>query len=255
MNCTRPAALLFVACVSAGSALVWAADQAPPNAAELSKRATERARAVKLPEIKPVQLSDAQKKAVETASDSARNAAKSELTRLAQEHPFTPAPANANTTLSNNPAVAKSDLPAVAGRVVIALSSSMPETEWTEYMAQLDGKPEALVVLRGFIGGGKTVAPTGKFIERITRVNQSNPKGKHRGVNIVVDPLLYRSLGIDKVPAVVWLPGVTEVSHCDEKDFQAAVTVYGTTKVSYALKQINRSGGDVPDELIQKFGG
>lgn len=247
-------AVAVVACLIVGSPWVQADEKSAPNAAQLSKQATERARAVTLPPIKPAELTPEQRQAMQAAAESARNRAKDELSRLAETSPFTP-PAPTDTPSSENPAVEKGQPKNLAGRVVVALSSSMPDSEWAEYMAQLDGKPEALVVLRGFIGGGRTVMETGKLIERVRRVKADLPKGGHRNVEVVVDPLLYRNLGIDKVPAVVWLPGVSEVSHCDGKDFEAAVTVYGTVSVSYALDQINRNGGSVPASILKKFGG
>jgi type-F conjugative transfer system pilin assembly protein TrbC len=231
----------------------FAQEQTQPDPAALAKQATERARAMNVPKMSTPVLTDEQRKAIETSADSARNAARAQLSKLAEEHPFTPAPANKDAPPSDNLAVpAPREL---AGRVVVALSSSMPESEWREYMAQLDGKPEAIVVLRGFVGGATTVEPTGKLIERAARKIADNPKGGRRKLEVVVDPILFKSLGIDRVPAVAWLPGVNEVSHCDGKVFETAVTVYGTASVSYALQQINRNGGNVPAEVIKSFGG
>ncbi len=247
-------AVAVVACLIAASNIVAADEQSAPNPAELGQQATERARALNLKQVKPAELTDDQKNAAKAAAESARNRAKDELNRLAETHPFTPGSPTA-TASSENPASKKPEGGPVAGRVVLALSSSMPDSEWAEYMAQLDGKREALVVLRGFIGGAQTVMETGKLIERVRRVDAAVAKGKHRSIEVVVDPLLYRSLGIDKVPAVVWLPGVTDISHCDGKGFEAAVTVYGTVSVSFALQQINRNGGNVPADILKKFGG
>lgn len=228
------------------------AQEAPgPSPAELSEAAMERARNVVLPPIKTPTLSPERRKAIEATADSARNRARDELRRLAEQHPFTPeaaTPAADDQTGQRPPET-------IEGRVVVALSTSMPESELREYMAQLDGQPEALVVLRGFVGGAQRVAPTGEALDRVMRKEAGDPKSRRRRVDVVVDPLLYRALAIDRVPAVVWLPGVSDVSHCDGEDFAAAVTVYGTVSVSYALQQINRHGGDVPADLIKRFGG
>lgn len=224
-----------------------------PSPAELSRQATERARNIKLPTILTPTLTDEQRKAMEASADSARNRARTELSRLAEQHPFTEAPPVA-TASSDNPAVSTASKP-LEGRVVVALSSSMPDSELREYMAQLDGKREALVVLRGFIGGAQSVMATGKALDNVMRISQQGATPQRRRVEVVVDPLLYRNLGIDRVPAVVWLPGVSDISHCDGTTFESAVTVYGTASVSYALNQINRNGGAVPADIIKNFGG
>lgn len=244
-------AVVAIAALAAGAVLAQTKDG--PTPAELSKQATERARSMSVPKVQPPQLTDQQRKSMEAAADSARNQARAELSKLAERSPFTPAPQAAVPSPSDNLSVPKPR--ELAGRVVVALSTSMPESEWREYFAQLDGKPEALVVLRGFMGGATTIEPTARFVERMARNNVTDVKGGHRTVNVVVDPLLFKNLGIDKVPAVAWLPGVTDVSHCDGKVFESAVTVYGATAVSYALQQINRNGGAVPREIITKFGG
>lgn len=250
------AALAVVACLSLACASSAAQDASKsPSPAELSRQATERAKAVKLPPVKQQALNAEQRKRIEETAAGARNRARDELSRLAERQPFTPESAKVAAASSDNPAVPPKTERKLSGRVVVALSSSMPENELQEYMAQLNGNPEALVVMRGFVGGARTVMPTGKLMERVMRKKSAAPKDKYNRVEVVVDPLLYRSLGIDKVPAVVWLPGVTDISHCDGEDFEAAVTVYGTVSVGYALQQINRSGGNVPVDVLKSFGG
>jgi len=140
----------------------------------------------------------------------------------------------------------------VKGRLVVALSSSMPEQMLKDYMAQLDGHPEAIVVLRGFVGGAQSVAPTGKLMERVMR-KTSERNGGHHAVRSIVDPILYRQLGIDRVPAVAWLDGVQDISHCDQEDFDAAFVVYGATTVGAALKAAAAKGAKIPKDVVQRF--
>lgn len=140
----------------------------------------------------------------------------------------------------------------VKGRLVVALSSSMPEAMLKDYMAQLDGHPEAIVVLRGFVGGAQSVGPTGKLMERVMRKASDRSAG-HQAVRSVVDPILYRQLGIDKVPAVAWLDGVQDISHCDQEDFDAAFVVYGATTVGAALKAAAAKGAKIPKDVVQRF--
>lgn len=145
------------------------------------------------------------------------------------------------------------DAPKVAGRLVVALSSSMPEQMMRDYFEQLSGHPEAVVVLRGFVGGAEKVAPTGKLMERLMRKTSDRAAG-HHAVEVLVDPLLYRQLGVDRVPAVAWLDGVEDISHCDQEDYDAAVVVYGATTVSAAMKEASKLGARVPKDLLKRLG-
>lgn len=143
----------------------------------------------------------------------------------------------------------------VAGRLVVALSSSMPEAMLHDYMVQLDGKSEALVILRGFVGGAQQVAPTGLLVEKIRRNVAGDRHKGHARVDVVVDPLLFASLGIDQVPAVAWLDGVQDVRHCNEQTFSTSVVAFGATSIEAALHEIDRNGGTVPAAIIRKFEG
>ena len=142
---------------------------------------------------------------------------------------------------------------AVSGRLVVALSSSMPESMLREYMRQLAGIPEAIVILRGFIGGARTVAPTGIWVEQMRREQASCRTCAHRAVEVVVDPLSYRMLGIAKVPAVAYLPGVQDLKHCDAEKLQASAVIYGAVSVASALKQLDREGVAVPPALLARL--
>ena len=143
----------------------------------------------------------------------------------------------------------------VAGRVVVALSSSMPESMLTSYMQQLDRRRESLVVLRGFVGGAHAAKPTGILMERVHRKLASDPKSGHYLVETVVDPLFFQQLGIDQVPAVAWLDGVQSLAHCDQEDYSKATVVYGAVSIEAALKEARKAGASVPESVIAKFRG
>lgn len=145
--------------------------------------------------------------------------------------------------------------PIVSGRLVVALSSSMPDDMVREYMRQLDKVPEAIVVLRGFVGGAKKVAPTGVWVERVRRKQPDCRDCPHYMVEVVVDPLAYDMLGIAKVPAVTFLPGVQDLRHCDADVLEASSVAYGATSVRASLKAIRTKNVMVPDELLRRLGG
>lgn len=145
--------------------------------------------------------------------------------------------------------------PKLPGRLLVALSSSMPEAQLREYFRQLERLPEAIVVLRGFVGGARTVQPTGQWLERIRRKTPDCVECEHVRVETVVDPLAYRNLKITRVPAFSYLAGVETLSHCDEDDWGRADVVYGATTVRAALEALAKRDARVPRELIHRLGG
>jgi conjugal transfer pilus assembly protein TrbC len=144
------------------------------------------------------------------------------------------------------------DHPQFEGRLIVALSSSMPAEMVHDYMRQLAEVPEAIVVLRGFVGGAHTVGPTAKWVEQSRRVQPSCLRCEHYKVEVVVDPLVYRALGIDKVPAVAYAPGISELSHCDNKDLKAGSVAYGATSIESAVLTLVKNGNAIPESLVQK---
>lgn len=149
----------------------------------------------------------------------------------------------------------QADAPIVAGRVVVALSSSMPDAMLASYMQQLDRRRESLVVLRGFVGGAHQAKPTGILMEKIRRKVAGDQKSGHHLVETVVDPLFFQQLGIDKVPAVIYLDGVQSLAHCDQEDYSKATVVYGAVSIEAALKEARKAGAAVPDSIIAKYRG
>jgi len=77
----------------------------------------------------------------------------------------------------------------------------------------------------------------------------------HYQVEVVVDPLIYRMLDIQKVPAVAYLHGVQDLRHCDAQVLETATVVYGAASIGSALKRLKRDGVPVPGEILAKFGG
>lgn len=195
----------------------------------------------------------ADQKRVEAAAATGRARGSEELERRAkavQERD------RAGEDPSQSPAAtAKGSKDQVSGRVVVALSSSMPEAMLREYMRQLHDIPEAVVVLRGFVGGARTVAPTGRWVESIRRRQASCRECAHYQVEILVDPLVYRMLDIKQVPAVAYLPGIRDLRHCDAEVLSTSTVVYGAVSIGAALKSLKHDGVSVPSEVLAKFGG
>lgn len=154
------------------------------------------------------------------------------------------------------PAVGGADTspPPLAGRLVVAISTSMPMEQVRAYARQLDGVPEGILVLRGFVGGAHSVKPTVEWIERALRKQPDDEMGGHYGVEVVVDPLAYRMLGITKVPAITFLPGVQDLRHCDAEELSTARLAYGAVSVRGALDAL-RPTITLPTRLEEQLGG
>lgn len=216
------------------------------------KDAQERAKSVEI-KAEPKKWEDEARveRAAEAANQQGRKALEAMLAKRAAPAQSTPV----GEAKAGEAAKDKTRPPKVPGRLVVALSSSMPEVQLREYFRQLENVPEAIVVLRGFIGGARTVQPTGQWIERIRRTKPDCVECTHYSVETVVDPLTYRNLKITRVPAFSYLPNVESLSHCDEDDWGNADVVYGATTVRAALEALARSDSRVPKELIRRLGG
>lgn len=223
-----------------------ASERVDPKALAETARTRAQAQAV---DVKPGTVSDPER--VEALAKKGiargRDALKELVQQQEAQHASKPDPTEAADSLESLPAQP------VAGRLVVAVSSTMPEAMVREYVRQLDAIPEGVLVLRGFIEGARTVAPTGRWVERVRRREVNCSTCGHRAVQVVVDPLTYQSLGITQVPAVAYLPGVTELKHCDAETLSAAVVVYGAASVSSALKRLEREGVEIPAPLLKRL--
>lgn len=116
-----------------------------------------------------------------------------------------------------------------------------------DYFTQLDGKPATVVVLRGFIDGPDHVTPTAKWLEHALRRDATcTDKCKHFQVHVEVDPLVFRSMDIEQVPAVTYLPGVTELKHCEGETFKSASVVFGAASMQASLQTLGKNGVPIP---------
>ena len=133
-------------------------------------------------------------------------------------------------------------------RIYLFISSSVPEATLRTYMEQIAGlrDPNIAVVTRGFIDGMKYIGPTLEFIQKLLEKDPScgEPCGLN-GVNVEVDPLLFRRYGILQVPAVVYVPDIEVAVPGASEGLEQNATVarsyafYGDVSLAYALQRIN----------------
>lgn len=148
-------------------------------------------------------------------------------------------------------------------RVYLFVSSSMPLQTLRNYASSVarlhDSK--VVMVMRGFVGGMTKIQPTIDFVSSVLKEDSScaftERECPMRMVNLVVDPLLFRRYGIERVPAVVFVRGVNSVdaalSEGDVKNtnIAASYTVFGDASLEYILETIGReSGASLLKELL-----
>ncbi len=132
-------------------------------------------------------------------------------------------------------------------RIYLFISSSVPEATLRTYIEQIAGlrDPNVVVLMRGFIGGMKYMGPTLKFIGDLLEKDPScGLSCGLYGVNVEVDPLLFRRYGILRVPAIVYVPDIEVLGPGSEGLAQNAkvgrsYAFYGDVALSYSLKRIN----------------
>ena len=132
-------------------------------------------------------------------------------------------------------------------RIYLFISSSVPDMTLRTYMKRISAlkDPNVVVLMRGFIDGMKRMGPTLGFIQGLLEKDPSQGLyGGLYGVNVEVDPLLFRRYGIDRVPAVVYVPEI-EVERPGSEGLKADAMVsgwyvfYGDAALSYSLGRIN----------------
>jgi len=231
--------------------------RAAQSAQELTEAAKRQAAEAKerAAKLKPATVSN--QKRVEEVAETGRERGQAEFERRAalERAKHDAAVAKAGADEAGTEAKPKAPPTELSGRLVVAISSSIPDDLVREYMRQLDGVPEAIVVLRGFVGGARTVGPTGVWIERVRRKQPACRECAHFAVEVVVDPLAYQMLGIEKVPAFAYLPGVQNLRHCDAEVLASSSVAYGSVSVAAAMKAVKSKSVEVPPELIKKLGG
>ena len=140
-------------------------------------------------------------------------------------------------------------------RFYLFISSSLPLQTIRNYAVSVArlGDPGIVLVMRGFIDGMTKIQPTVSFIgsvlQRDPSCNLVEGECEMLPVNLVVDPLLFRRYGIDRVPAAVYARGVkaedSGLSEGDAKNTGIAEshTIYGDASLEFIIEQFQRETG------------
>lgn len=140
-------------------------------------------------------------------------------------------------------------------RVYLFVSSSMPLQTLRNYVASIARlhDPKVMMVMRGFVGGMTKIQPTIDFVTSVLKEDPSciftETECLMRQANLVVDPLLFRRYGIERVPAVVFARGLKSadaaLSEGDMKNTNVtdSYSVFGDSSLEYILEMIGRETG------------
>ena len=132
----------------------------------------------------------------------------------------------------------------------VFVSESVPGVTLRNYLKALEGVPTAFV-LRGLIGDDPAkFQPTQEWVQRsLCGEPPYKVDSKCYLHPVDINPNLFRVFGIERVPAVVYVPNPEQVASCGlspmpEKDF---FIWYGDLAPAYVLKQIQKLR---PDDLM-----
>ncbi len=110
------------------------------------------------------------------------------------------------------------------------------------------------MVMRGTVGGISKMVDTITLTRNVLNADPSceGAKCKMWGTEMLIDPMLFRIYGINKVPALIYQPDMQIQSYCDglEKVNKASAVVYGDASVRALLERMNMIS---PDEKVKRL--
>lgn len=141
-------------------------------------------------------------------------------------------------------------------RIIIAISSSIPESTIKNYFKELENvNSDVLFVLNGFIGNNpKKIMPTIKYVNELLNKDNGNEKDKFN-FRIDVNPKLFAKYNIEKVPAIIYVENYNpfleiQGNGLNENNDENVFISYGDSNISYVLEKINK---DAKSENLNKF--
>lgn len=150
------------------------------------------------------------------------------------------------STEEDGPKLAKNQL-------VMFVSSSMPIETLRNYARDLS-KVGGVMVMRGTVGGISKMVDTITLTRSVLNANPTceGANCKMWGTEMLIDPMLFRIYGIEKVPALIYQPDMNIQSYCDglENVNKASIVVYGDASVRTLLERMNRIS---PDEKVKSL--
>lgn len=138
-------------------------------------------------------------------------------------------------------------------RLYIFISSSVPVSTLRTYVSVIDQlkDPRVFLVMRGMVGGIGSMTPTikffGKLLAKDVNCDVLAKKCESYRAQISIDPSLFPKYGIENVPAIAYVKGVSLVDAARSEGeaenlngTQNAYIVYGDVSVERGLEIISR---------------
>ncbi len=136
-------------------------------------------------------------------------------------------------------------------RIYLFISSSVPVPTLRHYIQVINdlGEPNIRVVMRGFVGGARFVKPTVAFLKEILftdpECDPNQARCKKYGVEVIIDPPLFRRYRVERVPAFVYVPSITITDSETSEGLESNrvsdhYLVHGDVSIEYALGLFSR---------------
>lgn len=147
-------------------------------------------------------------------------------------------------------------------RMYLFVSSSMPDLILRRYAFQMESVPGAQMVMRGFIGGARKIKPTIRFMSRILKKDKNCDKATCERINtpLIIDPVLFRRYGIDRVPALVIVDGLQTDGQCSEGNadrvsIASKVISFGDAPIQAHLERMKEEGSALATKYLEYYSG
>lgn len=127
-------------------------------------------------------------------------------------------------------------------QLMVLVSSSLPDRVIRQYAHALEKIPGASLVIRGFVGGVKTIGETTTWIARVTKKDKlcEDLHCERYRTPVVVHPQLFERYQVTAVPTVVvdFEKGIEGQCSEHNEGGKSGVTLVGAIKLDYALERI-----------------
>lgn len=149
--------------------------------------------------------------------------------------------------------------PIRAFRAILFASQSIPLDTLRAYAKQLETS-NGVIVFRGIPGGISKMQP---IIELTHKIILKDPDCNGQDcdvydIGVIVDPLMFRANGVDRVPAVTTVDHDPFAAYCERPDEEAAAALgslvtYGDAHLSGHLEELARLGDRRAPALLQSL--
>ncbi len=135
-------------------------------------------------------------------------------------------------------------------RLYVFISSSVPKRTLRNYVRDIAKLKNAVLVLRGFVGGASHVKPTARFVIDILKKEEHCEAAECDmwNVEVQIDPILFKRYNIQRVPAVAFAEDIHFDGYCrvKEEDLNKQIhdlVVYGDAALSYVINYMYEETG------------